>query len=477
MCLTPFYTYTKLYLFNEGSKLRFFILIIVLFVFFTLTSKTELEMISNTPVCTAEDDQHFPVVISDGMDGAIITWRDARNGNYDIFAQRINGQGDIVWQPDGVPVCEHPASQTIPEIVSDTQGGAFIVWRDSRNGNQDSYAQRIDHNGKIMWNPDGVEVCIDKTLQDDITLIPDGDGGFIAVWEDWRWGNQDIYTQKINSNGDAIWKENGVPVLTIKGDQYDPAIISDSDGGVIVVWWDIGTPDWNIFAQRIDRNGNQVWETPIPVCTAKGNQGGSTIVSDGNGGAYCIWPDYRDDPNFFTTAILYAQHFTADGTIQWEKDGIIICKSEFNQQQPSCVSDNNGGFIVVWRDERDVFADLYIQRIGPDGKNLWNMEGLPVCIEGGVQQIPILVSDGKGGAIATWLDYRNDFGNVTEDAIYSQRVDSTGKILWKANGRPVCVADKEQITPAAVSTWDGGVIVVWSDARGDDYDIYLQRIE
>lgn len=456
-------------------KLCFYIIIVISF--FLFSSKIELEMKVNIPVCTAVEDQHFPVLISDGMDGVIVTWRDARNGNYDIYAQRISGEGDVLWKSDGVPVCIHPASQTIPEIVPDTQGGAFIVWRDSRNGNQDSYAQRIDRNGKIMWNPEGIEVCIDKTLQDDITLIPDGEGGFIAVWEDWRNGNQDIYSQKINANGDPIWKKNGIPVLTIEGDQYDPAIISDNAGGVIVVWWDIGTPDWNIFAQRIDRNGEQIWDTPIPVCTAEGNQGGSTIISDGNGGAYCVWPDYRNDTNFFTSARLYAQHFTADGTIQWEKDGIRICKSDFNQQQPSCVSDGKGGFIVIWRDERDVFADLYIQRVGPDGNNLWDVDGVPICIEGGVQQIPILVVDGTGGAIATWLDYRNDFGNVTEDAIYTQRVTSNGDMIWEANGRPVCVADKEQITPSAVSTGDGGIVVVWSDARGDDYDIYLERVE
>ncbi|MCG9129670.1 hypothetical protein JT359_18935 [Candidatus Poribacteria bacterium] len=444
---------------------------------FPLNSKTEFEMKENLAVSTAVDDQHFPMVISDGKDGVIITWRDARNGNYDIYAQRINDQGETVWQPDGIPVCKHPASQTIPEIVSDTNGGAFIVWRDSRNGNQDSYAQRIDSNGRMMWNPDGVEVCTDKTLQDDITLIPDGDDGFIAVWEDWRTGNQDIYAQKINAEGKSIWDENGVPVLTIEGDQYDPVIISDDAGGVIVVWWDIGSPDWNIYAQRLDRDGKQVWDLPIPVCSAKGNQGGSIIVSDGKGGAFCIWPDYRDDPNFFTSARLYAQHFTSDGTIQWKKDGILICKSDFNQQQPSAVSDGNGGFIVIWRDERDVFADLYIQRFRPDGKPVWDLEGLPVCVEGGVQQIPILVPDGNSGAIATWLDYRNDFGNVTEDAIYTQKVTSNGEMVWETNGRAVCVADKEQITPSAISTGDGGIVVVWSDARGDDYDIYLQRVD
>ncbi len=452
------------------------LLIFLIFVTPHSTAQTEWMPAENLAVCTAKTDQHFPVLVTDGKNGVIVAWRDARNENYDIYAQRVSSKGTMLWTPNGIAVCNHEAPQSSPAIVSDLKGGAIIVWGDTRNGTQDSYAQRIDADGKKMWNPDGVEVCTDAALQDDFTVIPDGNGGVIVVWEDWRTGNQDIYAQKISAEGKAIWKKNGISVYSGEGDQYDPAIVTDGADGFIVVWWDISTPDWNIFAQRIDSKGNKVWDSPVPVCTAQGNQGAPVIVTDGNGGAFCVWSDYRNDPNLFTRAQLYAQHIAADGTTLWQKDGILICELLVNQQQANCISDGEGGFIVVWWDDRDVFADIYIQRVNVQGEVLWNKDGVPVCTEGGVQQIPMLVPDSAGGAIAYWLDYREDFGNITEDAIYAQRIDANGTPLWKENGVPVCDANKEQITPKAVSAGDGSAIVVWSDARGDDYDIYIHRV-
>ncbi len=457
---------------------RSYLLIFLLLTISLSTAQTEWKPMENLPVCTADNTQHFPVLTTDGEDGVIVAWRDARNGNYDIFAQRVSSNGDIVWESDGISVCDHAAAQSAPVIVSDLIGGAIIVWGDTRHDSQsqDSYAQRINANGEKLWNPDGVEVCKDKTLQDDFTAIADGNGGVIVVWEDWRAGNQDIYAQKISAGGKPIWKQNGIAVFSGEGDQYDPAIISDGKGGVILVWWDISTPDWNIFAQRINSKGNTVWDSPIPICAAPGNQGAPTIVTDGNGGAFCVWPDYRNDPNFPTSAQLYAQHLTADGTTLWQKDGIPICELPVNQQQPYCISDGKGGFIVIWWDERDIFPDIYAQRVNTDGKVLWNAKGMPVCTAGGFQQVPMLVSDGAGGAIAYWLDYREDFGNTTEDAIYAQRIDADGVPLWEENGVPVCAAEKEQITPRAVSSGVGSAIVVWSDARSMNYDIYIHRV-
>ena len=102
---------------------------------------------------------------------------------------------------------------------------------------------------------------------------------------------------------------------------------------------------------------------------------------------------------------------------------------------------------------------------------------MPVCTGAGVQRLPQLVPTGKvGEVIVYWLDYREDFGDSTEDAIYAQRLDADGKPLWETNGIPVCHAPKEQITPQAVSTDGDAAIVVWSDARGADYDIYIQRV-
>lgn len=463
--------------FRRGIHSNILIYLILLLICGQSTTNSDWDPKNNLPVCVAENEQFFPVLTFDGNKGVIVTWRDGRNGNYDIYAQRIDIDGNIVWTPDGIPVCDQAASQSAPTIVTDMKGGAIIVWGDTRNGSQDSFAQRVDANGTKMWEADGVSVCIEPTLQDDFTAISDGNGGVIVVWEDWRSGNQDIYIQKISSEGKAIWKNNGIAVVRNEGDQYDPALISDGKGGAIIVWWDISTPDWNIYAQHIDSDGNLVWESPNPMCTADGHQGAPSIVTDGNGGAFCVWADYRNDPNFLTSAQLFAQHIAADGKHLWKKDGIQICDLPVNQQQHHTVIDEKGGFIVTWWDDRDVFADIYAQRVNVEGQIMWDKVGVPVCIEGGVQQNPMLISDGAGGAIIYWLDYREDFGNTTEDAIYAQRIDENGTALWQENGIPVCNAEKEQISPNAISTSIGSAIVVWSDARGNDHDIYINRVQ
>lgn len=438
---------------------------------------TEWKHTENLPICTAENEQYFPTITTDGTDGVIVTWRDGRNGNYDIYAQRVDNNGTPVWKENGIPICTHDASQSTPAIVSDLNGGAIIVWGDTRNGSQDSYAQHVNAEGDKLWEQDGVSICVEPNLQDDFTTISDGKGGVIIVWEDWRSGNQDIYAQKLSADGTVAWEQNGIAVFKGDGDQYDPAIISDGDGGAFIVWWDISTPDWNIFAQRIDSKGDIAWDSPVPVCSAQGNQGAPALVTDGNGGVFCIWADYRNDPNFLTSAQLYAQHLTADGKILWMKDGIPIGKVTANQQQHNCISDADGGFIVAWWDDRDIFPDIYAQRINVDGKILWDKEGIPICTEGGVQQHPMLVTDGVGGAIVYWVDFREDIGNTTEDAIYAQRIGSDGNVFWQENGVPVSAAEKEQITPRAISVGTGSAIVAWSDARGKDHDIYIHRVQ
>lgn len=437
----------------------------------------------NLLLCGAANEQHFPVLTSDGQGGAIVAWSDARHANRDVFAQRVSATGEAAWLPDGIPICDLPSSQSWPLIVGDTAGGAIVVWGDTRHGNQDSYAQRIDADGNKMWDPAGVPVCKHPTLQDDLNAVADGQGGVIVVWEDWRNGNQDIYAQRLDSSGKPLWDADGVPVYRGVGDQYDPVLIPDGHGGAIFAWWDISTPDWNIFAQRLSAAGTPLWnsvEVPLPVCTATGNQGAPFAVTDGNGGVFFVWSDYRNDPNFYTSAQLYAQRITADGNILWKPDGISLCDLPVNQQQPACVSDGRGGFIVTWWDERDIFADIYAQRINGEGEAMWVDEGaagVPVCTGAGVQRLPQIIAIGDTGeSLIYWLDYREDFGDSTEDAIYAQRLDAEGTPLWEHNGIPVCEAPKEQITPQALSTDGGAAIVVWSDARGADYDIYLQRI-
>ena len=96
--------------------------------------------ITNKP----QDEKQFNV-ISDNSGGAIIVWKDIFEGN--IYAQRISG-GVRLWRAGGVPITlsEHAS---FPSIVEDDSCGAIIAWQDTRDGDADIYAQRVRYDGSL----------------------------------------------------------------------------------------------------------------------------------------------------------------------------------------------------------------------------------------------------------------------------------------------------------------------------------------
>jgi len=70
--------------------------------------------------------------------------------------------------------------------------------------------------------------------------------------------------------------------------------------------------------------------------------------------------------------------------------------------------------------------DVYAQRINAEGDFLWGESGAAVSTANLMQEWPVGISDGWGGAIFTWQDYRNAFGNPLNTQIYAQRLSGGG---------------------------------------------------
>jgi len=439
--------------------------------------------VNGAPICTDASAQMYPQMTSDASGGAVIIWTDYRNGNYDFYAQRIDADGSIHsgWTADGEPVCTHADDQVISTIASDGSGGAIIAWNDYRSGYSYIFAQRIDSGGSIAsgWTVDGEPVFTVSNC-DDPRIISDGSGGAIITCRDARNGNWDIYAQRIDSEGSIHtgWAAGGEPVCNVLGEQNSPLITSDGSGGAVITWADLRDGNNNIYAQRIDADGNihTGWSAyGEPVCTYTEGQLDQRIVSDGSGGAIIIWRDYRN-----ANSDIYAQRVDVDGNIHtgWSVSGEPVCAYTEGQDEPQIASDGSGGAIITWRDYRNENYDIYAQRIDYDG-NIhagWQAAGEPVCTNVSAQDDPRIISDGAGGAIITWRDNRS--GNYD---IYAQRIDSDGSIHtgWTTNGEPVCTNASDQNDPRIISDGSGGAIITWEDYRNGNgnYDIYAQRID
>ncbi|MHA1293876.1 MAG: hypothetical protein ACTSQJ_14560 [Promethearchaeota archaeon] len=439
-----------------------------------LISQKNLWESNGTKICTEIYDQTSPKIASDDSGGAIIVWTDDRDSNYDIYAQRINSSGGIQWNINGTCISNATNNQNNPEITRDGLGGAIIIWQDYRSGSDyDIYAQRINSNGVVQWAENGIVICNATRFQINIKIISDGLGGAIITWQDYRSNsNYDIYAQRVDSNGVVQWTKNGAIICNATGNQFSPKIVSDGLGGAIITWQDYRSgSNFDIYAQRINSSGAIQW-TPngVIICTAQNAQNNPEITSDGLGGAIITWQDSRSGSN----SDIYAQRINSNGVVQWTLNGNVVCNAAENQDSSKIISDNSGGAIITWEDNRSGSNyDIYAQRINSNGVAQWTPNGVMICTALNAQDSPKIVSDGLGGAIITWQDYRSG----SNYDIYAQRINSNGLINWTSNGYAVCTAQFHQQLVAIIGVDPYRVIITWQDYRsGTNCDIYAQQI-
>lgn len=422
------------------------------------------------PVCNYHSNRYDPQIVTDGAGGAIIVWEDRRSG-YSIYAQRIGYDSSALWAVNGVNICDVEGSKYNPHVTSDGLGGAIIAWRDFRSGSGRIYAQKIDANGNFQWRPEGVDCLADGVP----TVASDGQGGaYLLLTVPWD-RNSDIYVQRISANGNLLWEETGKAICAEENDQAYGRIVSYGVGGAVIVWRDSRNGSYDIYAQKIVADGTVLWETDgVAICTGEEFQSYPQITTDNAGGAIVTWfQSYGEGSTY--RANIYIQHIDAGGNRQWGQSGVPVSNVQFSELFPSqLVSDGSGGAIVTWAgirgDGYDMdYVDVYAQKVNAKGVIQWAPEGVAICTADDMQFKQQIVADGTGGAIIAWQDYRRD------SDIYIQAVAPDGTVKWRTDGILLCGAANDQLTPQLVSDGRGGAIATWKDNRWGR-DIYAMKV-
>lgn len=430
----------------------------------------------NTPICVEFGKQNDPRILGDGHGGAFIAWKDARNGtaNPDIYLQHIDSLGYPQWTGSGIAICNDLADQSTPNLCSDMHGGVIIAWSDLRSGlERDVYAQRVSANGEILWTSNGVAIANNIYREHNEKICSDGTGGAYFVWEqfDDALGYWNIATQHLDSNGNRLWDTNGIPVSNVLANRLNPKIQKGKFGGVYLTWQDYRNGiDYDIFAQRIASNGVLLWNSQgLAVAETNGSQINPKIDSDSlSGGIYIAWADKRNLIDYD----IYAQRIDSTGNVFWMTNGIAVGADIGNQSAVDilCTSSSNG-VMVTWRDGRNGHDDIYIDKISPSGISSWQQNGVLLSSSNFNKLNPNICSDGNGGAIVAWQD-----STINDWDVYSQKINSLGQIQWTPGGMVVSSAIEIQSHPKNVPDGNGGSIYVWQDKRANQYDIYCHHL-
>jgi len=371
-----------------------------------------------------------------------------------ISVQSLNVNGTPIFEENGILVMN---SIYIGEYDVDNQNNIFyIITKDFAFR---AVAQSIDSDGNLLWNENGVFV----TNSDDAQLfvqISIQDGFSYAGWTEYN-GNStnpeyNIYAQKIDENGNMLWDETGILITDREGDNVINEIL-----GRCYIWTNEDFPDYNIYAKQVDENGNTStgWdENGTPISEAVGNQNQPKGIKIPQG-YLIIWLDNSEDD-------IYGQVITEEGNVLWQQDGLPLVVQPLYQNNVKVIYDEY--IYLVWEDLRsgDDY-EIYAQKFNENGQEIW--------MEGGV-----LIGEGTNPDIAKVGDrlivvWEGNIDNNYND-IYAQLLGLNGDLLWNASGEVLCDASWEQYEPQIVTDGIDDIYVGWMDARIYNIDEYAGSI-
>ena len=372
--------------------------------------------LTNPALCVATDRQFAFSTADDGSGGAVVVWVEDSPSGADLFAERLTSTGAAVagWPAGGLAVCEAPRDQYAPRVVGDGAGGAYVCWQDYRDGTAALYAQHLTASGALAsgW-PAGGAMLRGGAGVDPLApaIAADGVGGAIVVWQETRAQRSTVCVVRLSAAGGvaAGWNPAGTIAASSTHAQGSPVVVADGSGGAIVVWEEsTDAGGTHLRGQHLDGAGSPAAGSPVTgftVCTAAGEQRFASLVADGAGGAIVAWYDRRSGGGD-----VYAQRVGPSGAVSagWPEQGLAVCAAGGEQYGPSAVTDGAGGAVIAWEDYRqDGAGDVRAARVAADGTKPanWGTDGLAVCDVAGAQSAPLAQSV-AGGTLLSWLDDR-----------------------------------------------------------------------
>ena len=211
----------------------------------------------------------------------------------------------------------------------------------------------------------------------------------------------------------------------------------------------------------------RLWDTTgVAVCTADGWQRAPRLTPDGSGGAIIAWEDLRSG----SQTAIYAARILPTGILPWRSNGVEVSPPGSGTRRAGLLEDGDGGAFLAWWSTSNGHSDIFAQRIDKNGALRWINGPLRVCGAPGDQQWAEMIADGEGGVIIAWHD-----GRGNDNDIYAQRITADGTVLWTENGVAVSTATGDQSYPQLASNRNGGAFIAWMDRRTED-DIYMQHV-
>lgn len=269
-----------------------------------------------------------PALAVDSQGNAYAVWVDARNGDKDIWFSKRNVATGI-WSAS-VKVNDDAAGsvQDMPAIAVSATGEAIAVWVDGRSRRQAVYSARLSA-GATQWSTN-FKVSSDTALAKSAPDIAIGATGIAyAVWDQTKNGVASVRFTSLPS-GSTTWAAD--VLLSDTTFSMGTARIAVDGAGNLLLTYQRGI--LTVISRRRPA-GTTTWSTAITI-SSTGNVFSSSLAMRGNGVAYAVWKDGSDQ--------LFGARFDPSAAT-WSAQQQIT--STGTRREPSVALDTTGAVIVA----------------------------------------------------------------------------------------------------------------------------------
>jgi len=329
------------------------------------------------------------------------------------------------------------------EFLYNTHSGYSIAWRDSRNGDEEIFAQKYDSTGQKTGN--NYEV---QSWGYNLKEIYFSDGSFDRIW----YSDNTIYFRKLDNEGNPIGELFSINDNNFVNVGYFDAAKTDMDG-IFLVWSAQKTnSSYRIYAQKFDSNLQPIGDYFVPIRSFVGGDFIYPKIKNIKNGKYVLlYQQYVPNQdhnsiflNLYDSTYIY-QHDIRVNDIQQN----IWGTKEWGNQA-SLGIDTLGNIDVIFLGNDD---NIYIQNFDLMGNKINNNFGLPIKLE----YYPTGIQSAVAASGFIFVLYSEKFTHK----LYGQIINGWRRKKTKVNR--MFISEGDNYVPSSVISNNLKFVITWED--------------
>jgi len=265
----------------------------------------------------------------------------------ELYLQKYDYDGNPQWSNPIVaagPVV-FPMGNWSQQSVADADSGSFSAWTEMSGNAQSAVVQHISGDGALSWTG-GVDLSANSSnfrMSPQLTVADDTQE-LMAVWREAN-GSQSqrgVYAQCLDSSGNRLWGANGTAVVGLNSnyDYLDLSVAGFGDDLIAAYIEQSVTMNGDIYAARLDADGNYVWTGGAATVTNSGSPKSDMMTGKGPNCLFIAWTE---------NGSVYAHCLLEDGTLGAPDAGgvLLVPSAEYPTIQVAIDSASDGDMVLV----------------------------------------------------------------------------------------------------------------------------------